>query len=571
MNIIFTEKQNCRDCYKCLRRCPVRAVRIHEGHAQVDWARCLGCGSCLRVCPQKAIRLASAVGDVKSMLDNGEFLVASITPQLNNSLKYESQADLAAMLSKIGFSVVEELYPAIHLLAREYQALLESTSEPLIASLCPSIVKLMEKYFPNRLSHTAKLVSPPIVHARMLKARIPPPQNRRVRVIHLTTCPSMKQELFRPGNEESIDGVLTVGELEEWFAAEGVTPGERRIEWGYSSRTDNELCDSLIFMAEYYGARRIRTNDLAQSLEFLELFPYNMRNFRIADLRACTEICPYSLAVGAGSQVVRAGKPMILYENEGQDGECESAMEWSRKNTIIYTREFIADPLRAPVPSEDEIREILARIGIYREEDENDCGACGYNTCREKAVAVYQGMAEIEMCMPYMKRQAAHSYSIIEHSPNAIIMVNHRGLIQFANPAFHRIFKCRDENVIGKQVKDYVRNDCFERAILQGGTLAEKFAVADLDLYLRAEIFSIEGEDLVGSVIVDISEEERSHREFLRVKEETLHKAQEVIGRQMCTAQEIASLLGETTADTKVLLVKLMKLFQQEGQVSQPR
>jgi PAS domain-containing protein len=504
---------------------------------------------CLKVCPQKAVRLNSSVNEVKAMVASGDTVVASLAPGLNAFFGLDDEKAMAERLVRLGFSTVEEIYPALHLLGREYSLLVGNVPEPVISTLCPSIVRLMEKYFPNRLANAVPFASPPVIHARLLRSRIYPGKGRELRVVHITSCASAKQEVNRPEYKGLIDAVLTVGEMNEWLAGQQDGNGDGT----FSFRADSDLCDSLREKAEFFTGKRVRTNDLAQSLEFLELFPYNMRNLRVADLRACSEICPHSLLVGTA---IRTYRPMLF--------ATEMTLKDLAQTEVSFSRQFAPDPLKATLPAESEIRAILARIGINREEDEIDCGACGYNTCREKAVAVHQGMAEIEMCMPYMKRQAAHSYSILEHSPNAVVIVNHRGLIQFANPAFYRIFRCREESLLGKPVSEFLMCDIFERALSQGGAHAERFFIPELGLCCRAEIFPIEGEDLLGGVIVDISDEEASRQEFLRVKEETLNKAKEVIARQMCTAQEIASLLGETTADTKVLLVKLMKLFEQE-------
>lgn len=560
MNIIYTEKQNCRDCYKCLRRCPLRAVRIHEGHAQVDPDRCVSCGSCINVCPQHAIRIRNSVSQVREMIVRGDMVIASLAPSWDTLLQFGGPSQLADSLKRLGFSAVEEIYPAIQVLGQEYMRLLEGSEEPIIASLCPSIVRLVERYFPDRLSHMVDLVSPPIAHARMLRARLKNTE-KKLSIVHITPCVSSKQEIYRPEYEGLIDSVLTVGELNDWLREEGIeTIGVLQDDG--SLLTDVNLCDSLRDMAEFFSSKRIRTNDMAQSREFLEFFPQNMRNLRVADLRSCSTICPNSLVVGTGSLAVRLRRPMLLYREPSQAQEDTASIYG--KTSFELTRLYSPDPISAPVPTESEIREIFARIGIYRKEDEMDCGACGYNTCMEKAIAVFQGMAEIEMCMPYMKRQATHSYSILEHTPNAVVMVNHRGLIQFANPGFYRIFRVQEETVLAKPVKDYIKSDCFERAVGQERAVSEKFNVPELGIFCRAEIFRIEGEDLLGSVIVDITQEEINRKELLHVKEETLNRAKEVITKQMSTAQEIASLLGETTAETKVLLVKLMKLFEHE-------
>lgn len=159
-----------------------------------------------------------------------------------------------------------------------------------------------------------------------------------------------------------------------------------------------------------------------------------------------------------------------------------------------------------------------------------------------------------------------HTSAILEHTPNGVLLVDKQTRIRFVNPAFLTMFKCADEELSGKQAKEFVHSDCFERAIAAGGSLMVKESIAEHSVSFRVGIFPIEGEELYCGIFIDISEEEKARRDFIELKAQTLKRAQEVISRQMQTAQEIARLLGETTAETKVLLMKLITLFKEEGQ-----
>jgi len=323
------------------------------------------------------------------------------------------------------------------------------------------------------------------------------------------------------------------------------------------------------------------------SVEFLKTFPHNMRSMQLIDMKGCAEHClNNSLFIASESDIAKTGRPIICHVEsldsiEGDfvlgDGiyppKTETVETVYHRATFDLSREFQSKQISMPMPSKEEIDGILAQIGMFARKDELNCGACGYDTCREKAIAVYQGMAEVEMCMPYMRRQASHATSIIDHSPNAVMLVDGDGSIQFTNPGFRTMFRCEEELLVGKPVEDFIRSDCFTRALQSDGFLAEKVTVPEHDLSYRIQIFPIKEEHsdgiirndgLLGAVIVDTSEEELARREVAKVKEETLQRAQEVIMRQMQTAQEIAGLLGETTADTKVLLVELMNIVKQE-------
>jgi len=161
-------------------------------------------------------------------------------------------------------------------------------------------------------------------------------------------------------------------------------------------------------------------------------------------------------------------------------------------------------------------------------------------------------------------QESAHTSAILQHTPNGVLLVDKDTRIRFVNPAFLRMFQCSDKDLLGRKAKEFVHSDCFERAIDQGCTLMVRQNVPEHDLTFRVGIFPIEGEDLYCGIFIDISEEEKAHRALLELKSQTLQHAKEVISRQMQTAQEIAGLLGETTAETKVLLMKLMSLYQEE-------
>ncbi len=160
---------------------------------------------------------------------------------------------------------------------------------------------------------------------------------------------------------------------------------------------------------------------------------------------------------------------------------------------------------------------------------------------------------------------AAHTSAILQHTPNGVLLVDAETRIRFVNPAFLTMFQCAGDKLLGQLAKDFVHSDCFERAIAAGGSLTVKESIPEHAVSFRAGIFPIEGEDLYCGIFIDISEEEKARKDFLDLRAQTLKRAQEVISRQMQTAQEIARLLGETTAETKVLLMKLMSLYQEEG------
>jgi len=517
-------------------------------------------------------------------------VIVSLASSFDSRFEFNSPSQIAEGLIRLGFAGVEETILGIFQVVKSYNSLLSNVTHPVISSTCPVIVDLVEKYHPDKISYLSPVVSPSIAHVRMLKTIYEDRDKGEVRIVHIGPCIAMKGEVSNDEINGELDAALTFDELRRWWRSEGIKVEEfepSTLGNGYHIIDSENLLGTIRQESDKLAANRIRISELLSSVEFLETFPHNMRNRQLVDMKGCAEHClNNSLFIAAESNIAKTGRSIICHVEsldsiEGDfvlgDGiyppKTETVETVYHRVTCDLSREFESKQISMPMPSKEEIAKILAQIGMFTRRDELNCGACGYDTCREKAIAVYQGMAELEMCMPYMRRRAAHATSIIEHSPNAVVLVDGDGNIEFTNPGFRRMFRCEEELLVGNPIEDFIHSDCFARALQSDGFLAEKVMVPEHDLSYRIQIFPIRGEhpngtikndELFGAVIVDTSEEEHARREVATVKQETLQRAQEVIMRQMQTAQEIAGLLGETTADTKVLLVELMNIVKQE-------
>lgn len=218
--------------------------------------------------------------------------------------------------------------------------------------------------------------------------------------------------------------------------------------------------------------------------------------------------------------------------------------------------------LNLPAPSEEAIRQVLSQTGKTKPGDELNCGACGYNSCREKAIAVLEGMAEIDMCIPYMRAKAESRANLIcRMTPNAIIVVDRNLQILEVNPAAERKFLCHQDQVVGKNLQLLIDPVYFEEALRTKKLVTGEVAYPAYGIVAWQAIFYVETDDVLIGIFVDITKEHEQREKLALVRGETLTKAQEVIDKQMRVAQEIAGLLGETTAETKVLLSKLIKLI----------
>lgn len=521
MAIFYTHEGICRDCYKCVRYCPVKAIRVQQGQASVEEDRCIGDGLCMRTCPRGAIGVRSQVPEVEKLLAGGEAVVASVAPSFGGDWEW-----LRKTLTGLGFRAVESAEVAARELARRYRELAREGDGTVLASRCPGVVRLVETYYPAAIPSLAPLPTLAMAHARILRVQY----GSTVKVVHFGSCTAARTEV---GAEYGVDAVISFAEAQEWIADRG---GERTGQLGPAERKTVSMVSASDPWVGFCG--------VDQSMNLLGALREGQRGPLLAELWSCPGGCP---------------EGPLVDEEETQAEAAELA-------GLDLTRVFVARPPQERAVRQEEVEEVLRRIGIETRADELDCGACGYPTCQEKAAAVVRGMAELDMCVPYIRRTAAHASAVIENTPNAILIVDEEMKVQFANPGFRRIFRCEDERVEGRPVSELLHTDLFERAREAGGWLSEKRRAPLHEVTYRAGVFPIGGdENLLAAVIVDVSEEEKERIEFDKVKQATLERAQEVITRQMATAQEIAGLLGETTAETKVLLVKLMDLVRAEG------
>ncbi|MCX7805141.1 MAG: PAS domain-containing protein [Planctomycetota bacterium] len=560
--MIRVTAKDCRDCYKCLRACPLKAVRIREGHAEVAQDRCVYDGRCIPVCPQGAMYARESVEPVRGILSAGGEIAASVSPIAALAFGGAGgMAGLERMLRGMGFGRVEPSSKAGPFLAGAYTDLLRRMPKPIIASHCPAVVLLVEKHFPHLIQRLAPLASVSVVHARMLRAS----GGVHTRVVRIGPCLAEKaesegKESDRP--EGAPDAVVTIGDLRKWLAGEA-----GRLEDGTSGAAGPagsvrlegtvrlDLVGGLTELLRRAGIldrrRAVVATGLEACIRLLSSFA-ELSDCDLADLMACDGGCAGSPFRGSAAPAALCTTRMLRLEPE--DAAISSAPAPADVSRIFSDRSFAA-----PMPDASERARLMAEhtSGLH-------CGACGFDNCAQKAAALHQGMAEVEMCMPLMRRKAAHASAVLEHTPNGVLMVDRDARIQFANPAFRRMFRCGESPLSGRPAKEFLRLECFEEAIASGKAVSFRTWISEHNLGVRAGIFPIAGGDLFAGIFVDVTEEEEARRTLNVVRAQTLERARQVIHQQMKTAQEIAGLLGETTAETKVLLSQLSDLFRRE-------
>lgn len=556
------QKAECRDCYKCLRGCPVKAIEFSTHQARIIPERCILCGRCTHICPQNAKRVHSERPNVEALLKEGN-VYASVAPSFVSSFGVMDFTNMQISLGKLGFVESEETAIGAQMVSAEYEKLLKTGEfDNFITSACPSVNRLIQMYYPKALKYLAPVDSPMLAHAKKLKAEHP-----GCKVVFIGPCIAKKREAMESG---LVDGVLTFEELQQMFEERGISPAEvaavRVGEPGPLNRAryypiSRGIIKSLSGFLE--GYEYIAVDGVEHCMEVLA----DIDNIHHAflELNACEQACvngPCKLDRREDS--IRANAMVRQYVKKGTDLTHTAPLP-DVEVSLVCNHPRLKSP-SLPV-SDREIAEILARTGKTKPEDELNCGACGYSTCREKAWAVANGYADVEMCLPYMRERAeTMSYEVMQNSPNGIVTVDFDLKIQQINPAAAKLWGIEDPQPSGRDLVDFVDPSEFMLAMnSERGLHSKKVHLPKTDAYVELSIVVLKNHKMMFGFMKDITSKVRADRQFDDMKSETVATATEVINKQMRVAQEIASLLGETTAETKVALLKLKNTLEAEG------
>ena len=553
----FKEAQ-CKNCYKCLKECPVKAIKIENNQAKIIEDRCILCGKCTLICPQNAKKVHSEIDNVKELLKNNQ-VIASVAPSFISSFNLKSFSTLNEALKKIGFDFAEETARGAKVVIDEYEKLLKTKEyKNFITSCCPAINKMISTYYSDALPYLAKVDSPVIAHAKILKK-----ENPECKIVFIGPCIAKKRECYESG---IIDGVLTFEELLELLEEYNINfeeiEGKNETEWNKARffPISRGIIKSFNELAE--GYEYIAVDGVQRCKEVLEEIN-NLENVFL-ELNACQSSCvngPCSL--NKKSTAITSNAKVRKYVSENQSNAEQSV--YNKETNVDIRCDYVQTKCGEKTPTEEEIKEVLAKTGKTRAEDELNCGACGYSSCREKAWAVINGYADIEMCLPYMRERAENiSYEVMKNSPNGIAIIDKEfRIIDINSKAKYLLglknFKTKENNIL-----EYLdENESFVIAITEKKNIyGKQIKISNTNLYVELSINYMKDHDMIFAIMKDITEKVNYDEELGKVKLETIAITDEVIKKQMRVAQEIASLLGETTAETKVALVNLKKTLQ---------
>lgn len=553
----------CRDCYKCLRECPVKAIKFVDHEARIISDRCILCGKCTVVCPQNAKRVHSETGDVEALLASGKPVIASVAPSFVSAFGVKDFAVMGIALGKLGFKMAEETAVGANIVTAEYEKLLETGEyKNFITSACPAINRMVQLYYPKALKYLAPVASPMVAHARLLKKRYP-----EAEIVFIGPCIAKKRE----GRESGlISAVLTFTELKTLFDEKGIDLNaiaaipvnediKNRSKYYPISRGIIKSFNRLPQNYEYVAVDGVkRSFDVLEDIDKLEGM--------FIEINCCEYACINGPATIKNQGSLKANEDVRRYAQDSLKGGEPGYID---PMGVDYAEGHPRISLGNVVPSERDIRAVLAKTGKFKPEDELNCGACGYPTCREKAIAVLNGNADLEMCIPYMRKRAeSMSYEIIQNSPNGIIMMDYDLKISESNSLARKLLGINLDDPKGTYLYESINAAEFFQAVSGGKDVhRQKIYIEESKRYVDMNIILLPEHKTLFAVLKDVTDAVEYSKELDEVREKTLETTDAVIKKQMRVAQEIASLLGETTAETKVALLKLKNTLAGEKEV----
>lgn len=405
MGIIFTVQEKCRGCYACVRNCPVKAIRVKEGIAGVMEEKCIACGACINICAIGAKEARSDIGLVRQLLGQSSPVIAVLSSAFPAAFPEVRPGQMAAALKKLGFSEVTEAAFGAELVCREYgRVVRENKGKPILSSTCPAVTSFVEKYYPQLIDSLAPIVSPMVAMGRVIKWRY----NPEAKVVFIGPCVAKKAEAEDEKVAGVIDAVLTFPELREMLAAKEIdllSKEEERFSGprphlGRLFPVPGALFKLAGISDDTLVSDVVVAEGIDRTISCLLEFAQGKVKTKFMDIFFC-QGCIDGPAIDKSLSLCGRREKIVDYTLDNADpARTESDIEkyadidLSRKFTNRYTVLYI--------PTEDEINDILRQIGKLKREDRLNCGACGYDSCRELAIAVCQGLAEIEMCWPYL-------------------------------------------------------------------------------------------------------------------------------------------------------------------------
>lgn len=557
MSILEFKKVNCKDCYKCVRYCPVKSIRVKDHAASILAGECILCGNCTIVCPQHAKEDINDVPMIKVLMSKHETVIAIVAPSFAAYFNISFET-MKSTLKKLGFADVFEVAEGAHVVKNEYERLVaENPDQTWITSSCASVNYYIKRHRPEAAKYLLPVLTPMKALAKILRERYP-----EAKFVFIGPCLSKKGEAFENGS--GVSAVLLFEELEDWLAEENIVVHEDEsfrnqprlsrlfpMSGGILATMKQEPGINYLPISGFDGVKQTIEDVIEGKLPhcFIEM------NFCKGGCVGGPSFRRKELGTLRGAVKTRQAAGTTIYDED-----------YSVPETLDYSTTFQTKRVFRLEPTKAQIEAVLRQMDKFSPEDELNCGMCGYSTCREKARAVLFGKAEIDMCMPYIRKRAEnYAGKIIDSVPSGILAIDMSLNISQANPAACDIFGVDATSLVGQPIGTILdENDFVNLLASDEDTLMTSIYLPDYGLYLDETLQVNRDANLIICILKNVTEEKTRHRRAMQKRQQTAAIADEIVEKQLRMVHEIASLLGETASETKIAISDLKESVMME-------
>ncbi len=571
--VVYTNKARCRDCYRCVRVCPVKAIRMEAGQASVVAERCLACGTCVRECPQSAKMFRNDLEPATRLIASGEKVACSLAPSFAGFFPSWQRRRIPSVLRRLGFAHVSETaIGAFYTAVATAEYVKNHAKEPCIGTACPALVEYVRLYQPQWIRRLVPVDSPMVAHAKFIRSKI----GETAHVIFIGPCTAKKAEAAGTHGPGTIDCVLTFDEFFEWIRQEEIEiSGFEESDFDANPHGASRLfpleggcVKTAGWSAEMLDARVLAVTGFTSIEQALS----EARPGQFIEPLFCLHGCAGGPANGQKVPLFEARFNILEYNADALEHSPKTpqdAFELDEEDRALIasltTRfEIPVRPLRKEI-TEQAIREVYEKTGKTNPENRLNCGACGYPSCRDKAIAVIEGLAELEMCLPYVKRMAIQRVDrVIETNPNGIVVLDEHLNIISMNPTFRTFFQCSNA-VCGKPISYLMDPEPFERLLANPEKqIDETVEHPSYNLVCRQSLYSLPEERQFVGIFMNITSQKKNQSQLDTLREQTIIQARELLEQQIRMAETIASALGENAARAESLMEHLMEQAKRE-------
>ena len=578
--VILVNKATCRDCYRCIRVCPVKAINVHDGQASIVAERCISCGTCVRECPQSARKYLLDLEKVKQLLASGSRVACSLAPAFAGFFTDRLRRRIPSVLRLLGFSHISETAIGAFFAAQATAKYWESCKQeqPLIISACPACVEYVLRYQPQYVPYIAPVVSPMVAHAKYIRRQL----GEETKVVFIGPCIAKKVEGESAVGTGSIDAVVTFEEFAQWLAEEKIDIASCE-ESGFDDVPRGAaryfpLEGGCIKTAGWSGDRLDESVVAVSGIQNVRHALESCRPGQIIEPLFCPQGCV--CGPGGGTHDSPAGRRSHVIEFskigfQGEHDELPSAEQIEKESQLTAEDELFLETLTkqfTPLVShkrkevtETQIREVFEKMGKTSPEDQLNCSSCGYPSCRDLAMAIAEGWATPEMCVPFFRKSAEQRLDrVIETSPNGIVTLDEHLHIISMNPAFRQFFRCSNA-VCGRPISYLMDPEPFERLLAEPDKKIEIVTNHEAyNLVCREVLYSLPAEKQFVGIFMNITMLQKNETQLDQLRQQTVQQARELLEQQVRMAETIASCLGENAARAESLLETLMEHAQQK-------